>query len=115
MYDPSIEVVSGLEPNTQRAAVYLLNAFRAAGVPLMATSGRRSTAEQFKLVITGKSRSFTSKHLSGKAFDVDVAGWSRDAIPPAFWNIIGPYAESMGLIWGGRWSTFRDYGHFEAP
>lgn len=115
MYDPSPGILAQLEPDTRLRAVYLLNAFRAAGIPLMATSGRRSVAEQFSLVWAGKSRSFTSAHLSGRAFDVDVAGWSRDALPLAFWQILGPYGEALGLRWGGRWQSFVDRGHFEAP
>lgn len=54
-----------------------------------------------------------SKHLSGQAFDVDVVGWSRDALPRWWWLALGQYAERLGLRWGGRWTTFYDAGHFE--
>lgn len=112
MYDPSPGIVESLEPLTRARAIYLLNAFRAAGVPLIATSGRRGYFEQAYLVATGKSRTLTSKHLAGKAFDVDIAGWSRDAVPPAFWTILKSYSAQLGLVnpvfsW--------DKGHLESP
>lgn len=113
MYDPSPGVISGLEPHTAALAIELLNAARSVGIPLIATSGRRSYWEELRLVWAGKSHTMASKHLQGRAFDIDVAGWSRDALPAWFWNELGPFAESLGLSWGGRWSSFRDLGHFE--
>lgn len=110
MYDPSPEVVNGLEPATRVRAIYLLNAFRAAGIPLMATSGRRTYGEQLKLVWEGKSKTVSSKHLTGRAFDVDVAGWSRDALPYNFWAVLWQYAEGLGLR--APLKTW-DKGHFE--
>lgn len=97
MYDPSPAIVNSLEPRTRVAAIHLLNAFRSAGVPLIASSGRRGIVEQVGYVLTGKSRTYSSKHLEGKAFDVDVAGWNRDAIPEAFWPILWGYAAQLGL------------------
>lgn len=110
MYDPSPQIIAGLEPNTGRLAVYLVNAFRSAGIPLMVTSGRRSFTEQFKLVAGGQSRTFTSRHLTGRAFDVDVAGYSRDELPGYFWQALWNYAEALGLkVPLKSW----DKGHFE--
>jgi len=55
-----------------------------------------------------------SKHLQGRAFDVDWSGWNRDAVPPSFWHLLGPWAERyLGLRWGGRWLELKDFGHFE--
>lgn len=57
-----------------------------------------------------------SKHLLGKAFDVDVFGFGRDDVPLWVWEEIGPWAEmQLGLKWGGRFTSIRDLGHFEAP
>ena len=110
MYDPTPGHLALLEPNIRARAIYLVNAARAAGVPLIITSSRRSFVEQIKLVATGKSKTYTSRHLSGRAFDVDVAGWRRDAVPRTFWNALGPYARGLGLNWPlPDW----DPGHFE--
>jgi len=88
-----------LEPQTRLLAVYLITALRTAGIPAIITSARRSYAEQIKLVMAGKSRTFNSRHLTGKAFDIDVSGWSRQDIPRWFWDAVGPYAERLGLKW----------------
>lgn len=105
-------MVAGLEPYTQVRAIYLVNAARAAGIPLVVTSGRRSYSEQLRLLWAGKTRTLNSKHLQGRAFDIDVVGWSRDALPDYFWRSVWAYAEGLGLkVPLKDW----DKGHFEAP
>jgi len=113
MYDPTMGHLAALAPRPRLEATYLVIAAREAGIPLIITSSRRSQWEQFKLVISGRSRTLNSAHLRGQAFDVDVAGWRRDALPEAFWASLGEYAEALGLTWGGRFKTFYDPGHFE--
>lgn len=109
-YDPTPSSVAGLEPATQIRCIYLVNAARAAGIPLLVTSGRRSYFEQLSLVWSGKSKTLSSRHLQGRAFDVDVAGWSRDALPDSFWRSLWAYAEGLGLkVPLKTW----DKGHFE--
>jgi peptidoglycan L-alanyl-D-glutamate endopeptidase CwlK len=102
-----------LEPDTARLAYWLVYAARRAGIPLMITSGRRSEEEQRVLVGQGRSQTMRSRHLAGEAFDVDVAGLGRDQVPRWVWDALGPYGESLGLDWGGRWRTLVDLGHFE--
>lgn len=69
--------------------------------------------EQRVLVNRGLSRTLRSKHLEGRAFDVDVLGMNRDAVPRWWFAALGQYGESLGLKWGGRWQTIYDPGHFE--
>jgi uncharacterized protein YcbK (DUF882 family) len=110
MYDPTPANVDSLEPGTRLRCIYLVNAARSAGVPLLVTSARRSYSEQVALVWQGKSKTFNSKHLQGRAFDVDVAGWDRDALPDSFWSVLWQYAEGLGLkVPLKSW----DKGHFE--
>lgn len=111
--DRSAALIAQLTPDAGAAAITLLNAVRAAGIPLVVSSGLRSVAEQQRLVAAGRSRTLRSAHLDGRAFDVDVLGFSRDDIPEWFWQQLGPYGESLGLTWGGRWSNPYDPGHFE--
>lgn len=97
------------------AAVEIINAARAAGWPLYISSSKRTIDEQRRLVAAGLSRNPASKHLSGQAFDVDILGLARSSIPNYFWAAVGNYAERLGLVWGGRWKTPYDPGHFELP
>jgi peptidoglycan L-alanyl-D-glutamate endopeptidase CwlK len=34
-------------------------------------------------------------------------------LPSTFFNAYGTIAESVGLTWGGRWTSIQDYGHSE--
>jgi hypothetical protein len=111
VYDPTHTHLAQLDPRTRILATYLVIAARDAGVPLIITSSRRSQWEQIKLVMAGRSRTLNSRHLTGKAFDVDVAGWDRNAVPRVFWDTLGPYAEKLGLKWPlPDW----DPAHFES-
>jgi peptidoglycan L-alanyl-D-glutamate endopeptidase CwlK len=94
-------------------AIDLINTARNDGYPLVITSSTRTAQQQQSLVRTGRSRTLQSKHLLGLAFDVDLVGWNRDAVPEWFWQYLGPLGERFGLTWGGRWISFRDVGHFE--
>lgn len=108
--DPTEGHLAQLEPRTRLLATYLVIAARRAGVPLIITSSKRGLIEQTGYVLTGRSKTFNSRHLTGKAFDVDVAGWSRKAVPRVFWDALGAYAEGLGLLWPlPSW----DPAHFE--
>lgn len=111
--DPTGNHLRLLTADTQAAAITLINACREAGWPIYISSSRRTRDEQAKLVAAGLSANPRSKHLTGQAFDIDCLGLSRDDIPPYFWASVGPYAESIGLRWGGRWKSPYDPGHFE--
>lgn len=107
--------IRALSPDIQDAAFWLVYVVRDAGIPLQITSSVRTRQEQAALVGIGASRTLRSLHLGGQAFDVDVHGYARDDIPLWFWAELGWLGEYLGLAWGGRWSGFRDYGHFENP
>ena len=112
-FDPTIGNLRTLAPVTQRAAVRMATHVRLAGVPLIVTSALRNPSEQAQLVRTGRSQTFRSKHLTGRAFDVDVHGFGRDQIPRWWFYQLGQLAEPLGLRWGGNFSGFWDPGHFE--
>jgi len=111
--DPTDDHLRQLSREVAPLAFQLIYAARVAGLPLIITSSRRSPAEQSHLVRTGRSRTMQSAHLTGDAFDVDVAGLQRDRVPHWVWDAIGPYGEALGLVWGGRWRGLWDPGHFE--
>jgi len=111
--DPTIGHLRKLHPTVAAAAFRLINAAREAGVPLYISSSLRSVSEQAALVRKGASRTMKSKHVEGRAFDVDVLGLNRNSIPQEWLRALGEYGEQLGLTWGGRWTSFYDGGHFE--
>ena len=115
-FDGTAERIAGLEPYLADRARYLINGLRELGIPavIVAHGGRRTLSEQQSLVAKGRSSNLHSAHVYGRAFDLDIAGMSRDSVPDQFWQILGPWAEeNLGLSWGGRWSNPYDPGHFE--
>jgi len=113
--DSTIGHLRQLAPFTEHAAFHMVEFVRSKGIPLQITSSRRTAGEQRALVRAGSSLTQQSKHLSGNAFDVDVHGYGRDEIPIWWFYQLGWLGEQLGLRWGGRWTGFRDYGHFEDP
>lgn len=108
MIDETSVHVGGLAPDFLPFAVYLVNAARAAGVPLVVISGRRSAAANRE--VGGAERSL---HLYGYAIDVQVLGWRVDQIPLWWWESLGIFWESMNGRWGGRFNP-PDVNHFDA-
>ena len=113
--DPTPAIVDSLDLQFAYQVVNFINDCRERlKLPIVATSGLRTLAEQQALLRAGRTTTLQSKHLKGLAVDVDLYGQSRDAVPAAVWQQIGPLGETFGLVWGGRWKSFRDVGHFES-
>lgn len=113
--DSTLRHLRQLSPDIQQAAFYLVWAARQAGFALQITSSLRTRQEQARFFASGASLTLKSKHLIGQAFDVDIHGLGRDEVPLWFWWELGPFAERLGFRWGGRWSSPKDWGHFENP
>lgn len=116
MSDSTQALLNDLDPFLQTRAAFLINSLRDLGIPavIVAQGGRRTVEEQARLVEARLSRTMRSKHVLGRAFDLDILGYRRDDIPRDFWNALGPWAEEyLGLTWGGRWANPYDPGHFE--
>jgi len=113
--DPTLGHLNQLAPDTGLAAFRLVQFVRSKGIPLTITSSRRTAAQQRIQVLRGNSLTLQSKHIGGHAFDVDVHGFNRSDIPIWWFYQLGWLGEQLGLRWGGRWTGFRDYGHFEDP
>ena len=88
------------------------------GFNLRITSGKRTSEEQDKLYALGRTipgkivtnaQDGESNHTRGIAIDVVERnlGYNID------WEKLGRIGESVGLSWGGRWTTFVDRPHFE--
>jgi uncharacterized protein YcbK (DUF882 family) len=106
--DPTLANLQGLQPDVREAAIYLINAYRAAGYPAVITSGRRSIAHNVSVGGVQNSR-----HLSGRAVDVGFLGIANSSEQgAALLHAGGLLWEAMGGRWGGRFST-PDPGHFD--
>ena len=109
-----------LAPAIRGQAYNLVLAARQAGLPLVITSGRRSTLQQLKLWARGRITSgpvvtntiTRSRHRSGRAFDFLILGAHPDRYRRLY-SAIGRYGERLGMSWGGRWRTLKDLVHFE--
>ena len=55
-----------------------------------------------------------SDHNVGVAVDIVpiVDGRANYKVPESVWNTLGAIGESVGLSWGGRWTSFKDRPHF---
>jgi peptidoglycan L-alanyl-D-glutamate endopeptidase CwlK len=111
--DPTPGHLVRLTPRLATKAEQFIDYLRVRGLPIIITSSLRTPSQQRVLVSQGRSTTLQSKHLDGRAFDVDIAGVGRNSVPSWIWDSIGPLGESFGLVWGGRWKSFRDVGHFE--
>jgi len=113
--DETLKHIRSFHPVTAALALQFIDDLRAAGIPayIGQQGGRRSQAEQSRLVASGASRTYRSKHLDGRAFDIDILGYGRDQLPRWWWDAVGRYGKSLGLKWGGDFKGFYDAGHFE--
>lgn len=112
--DRTPELLATLAPYVQYQTARFISRLRDQHqLPAVITSALRTPAEQRRLLQQRRTTTLRSKHLEGLAFDVDMYGWGRDAVPEWVWAEIGPVGESLGMIWGGRWVGFRDVGHFQ--
>lgn len=111
--DQTIRYLNTLQPAVAARGFQFINALRQAGIPAYISSGRRTYTEQARHVASGASNTMKSKHIEGRAFDVDILGYNRDDLPKWWWLAIGQYGERLGLRWGGRWTSPYDAGHFE--
>ena len=125
--------LTDLHPQMQPMVTRFLANARAAGIDLLVTCTYRSNEEQAALYAIGRTkpgrivtnakpgRSTHNNTLNGKpaALAVDVVPlrggkpvWS--ASDPV-WKKVGEIGEKVGLEWAGRWTTFREYPHFQHP
>jgi len=121
----SQSVLRGLHGSIRPMAVELLYAAAAKGIPLVITSGFRSSDAQARLYAQGRTtpgrivthaKPGVSWHNYGLAFDVAVlkdgkATWPNDR---ALWNRIGAIGKLVGLTWGGDFPEDQiDLPHFD--
>lgn len=92
------------------------------GYELVLLEGYRSSDRQNMLAgnpNTTRAKGYQSYHQFGLAADVafkrngKVVITERDPWAMRGYELYGQVAESVGLTWGGRWKSIKDYGHTE--
>jgi peptidoglycan L-alanyl-D-glutamate endopeptidase CwlK len=87
--------------------------------PFTVIEGLRSRERQAALVAAGKSRTMSSRHLTGHAVDLGPIplDWSDERAFHVLAKAMGRAAalERVPITWGGSWRGFFDGPHFELP
>jgi peptidoglycan hydrolase-like protein with peptidoglycan-binding domain len=117
------ERLAKLQPHVAKAALAALADAEKVGIDILITQGLRTYAEQNALYAKGRTapgsivtnaRGGYSYHNFGLAFDICLieggkAVWSVNSK----WKQFAAIAKKHGFAWGGDWTRFKDYPHFE--
>ncbi|RXZ84166.1 M15 family peptidase [Paenibacillaceae bacterium] len=121
----SVTRLSGLLPVVRAAAERLIDRAFARGIPILITQGLRTIAEQDALYAQGRTapgkivtnaRGGYSNHNFGVAIDfvrLEPDGRNISWDVNKDWMTVVEIAKEMGFSWGGDWTSFKDYPHFE--
>jgi len=114
-----------LHPWMRTKAKELIALCKANGISIIITQTLRTKSEQDVLYSQGRTKPGLkvtnakypqSLHCWGIAFDfVPVIGGKAIWNKPEMFNRVGALGKSIGLAWGGDWTSFKDNPHFEAP
>lgn len=85
MVDQTLALIRRLRPEGQAAAIFLINAYREAGLPAIVVESWRSFERQRALVAAGASKTLQSRHLLGRAMDIAFAGIPTAQVPREWW------------------------------
>lgn len=115
--------ITQLHPEAQRLALLLVEECKKKGLIIKITDCVRSKAEQDALYAQGRTTKGSivtnvkypnSRHNWGDAFDFcrnDGRGAYYDS--DGFFKKVGAVGKSLGLEWGGDWTSFVDKPHFQ--
>lgn len=123
----------GLHPVVLTATTVLIERCYARGVPILITQGLRTFAEQNALYEQGRTkpgaivtnaRGGYSYHNYGLAIDFALllpngssVSWNMlldsNNNQVADWQEVAKEAKALGFEWGGDWTGFKDYPHFQ--
>jgi peptidoglycan L-alanyl-D-glutamate endopeptidase CwlK len=116
---PTFDAITSLNRSAAVRAAWLIHYLGLYGAHVHVTEGRRTIGRQRTLFAQGRTApgpvvtwTLASRHLTGRAFDIDFVGVSADQVPDVWWDLAGRIGEWLGLRWGGRWAV-RDLRHFE--
>lgn len=113
----SLDNMQGIHDDLRRV---LDRALQESPVDFIVIEGLRSVERQRQLVAMGASKTMRSRHLTGHAVDLLPVGPSGKG--EFHWPLYNKLAlavkaaaekESVAIVWGGDWRTFKDGPHFE--
>jgi hypothetical protein len=115
---------SELNPYLKDKCLELVELAYKNGYQIIITQGYRSIAEQDALYAQGRTKpgnivtnakGGSSNHNYRLAFDIAVlnSDGSIDWNTNSKYNAVGKLGQSLGLEWGGAWTSFVDLPHFE--
>ena len=113
MSELTLTLIRTLQREGQQPVLELINALRAAGLPAVVVSARRTHARQRELIAAGVTTATRSRHLQGRAWDLGFSGLQSRNVPASWWAAAGVVWESMGGRWGGRFRSPADPLHFD--
>ncbi|QWV94205.1 M15 family metallopeptidase [Geomonas oryzisoli] len=115
--------LKSVAPNLRSKLQPVLEHLHSAGFRPHIYYGWRSVSVQLALYSSGRSKvkfSFHNAQLpdgTPNSYAADIIdsrfGWTGQAEIAGFWSALGNAAKSLGLIWGGDWSSFRDVAHVQ--
>ena len=122
-------VLAQVDPDLATKIRTAADAMAAEGTFLLAVSGLRTAAQQDALYAQGRTkpghivtnaRAGFSMHNYGLA--VDVVPYLSGRSGALNWDVNTPQFQAMvaalkaqGLVWGGDWTSFKDFDHFQMP
>lgn len=112
----SLDRMKGVHPDLVRVVKH---AITITDVDFLVTEGLRTLERQKELLKAGASTTLNSRHLTGHA--VDLAAWLGGEVRwdwPLYHKIAdamktAALKESVPIVWGGDWISFKDGPHFE--
>ena len=119
---PQAKKLASLEPGFRRKIEAVLQTLRSEGFRPTIVFGWRSVAVQQQLVRQGRSKVRFSFHNAQtpqgrpNAWAVDIVDerWSwNDPDCHVFFRALGKAGKAQGLVWGGDWTSFRDWAHLQ--
>lgn len=121
---PQEKKLRSLDPAFRPQVATVMDRLRQRGFEPKIFFAWRSVAVQRELVEQGRSRVRFSFHNAQQpdgtpnAYAVDIIdrrwGWGEQAEENGFWEALGEEAKTLGLYWGGDWTSFKDYAHIQA-
>lgn len=120
--DRSETNIATLHPKVQPYARALVKTAAQHGITIKVTSGTRTYNQQNDLYAQGrtapgsivtKARGGYSNHNFGIAFDVTMFDGTSPIYESPNYKAIGAFGKSLGLEWGGDWTSIDDEPHFQ--
>lgn len=114
--DRSEKAIGTLLPQVQPYARSLVRQAARENIKIVVTSGTRTYEEQDALFRKGnvtKAPGGYSNHNFGLAFDVTIFDGNEPVWESPKYKILGAIGKSLGLSWGGDWTSIVDEPHFE--